>query len=138
MNRKKKNNGNDEENVIDEIYRLLKECIIFKNIEDRTFICKNINKIKDYKGIVSEEIFSEVETFIKKVIRPIVYDMNYFDFLKRQEYGDYDNEGHFVINSDRSLEMMIFLMYERTLELGEQLDEFASKHLYLNVENKNS
>ena len=29
--------------------------------------------------------------------------------------------------------MMIFLLYERTLELREQLDEFASEYLSLNI-----
>lgn len=130
-NRNKMNNK--EKISIVEIHKLLKECIVFDNIEDREFICKNINQIKDYKGVVSDEMYSAVESFIKDVIRPIVYDTNYFDFMIREEFGDYNEEGHFVINSERSLEMMIFLLYERTLELGEKLDDFASKHLYLNV-----
>ncbi len=130
-NRNKLNNK--EKIAIVEIHKLLKECIVFDNIEDREFICKNINQIKDYKGVVSDEMYSAVESFIKDVIRPIVYDTNYFDFMIREEFGDYNEEGHFVINSEHSLEMMIFLLYERTLELGEKLDDFASKHLYLNV-----
>lgn len=115
-----------------EIHRLLKECIIFDNIENREFICKNLNLIKDYKKDISAEMYSAVDDFIKETIRPIVYDTNYFDFMIREEFGEYNSEGHFVINSDCSLEMMIFLLYERTLELGEKIDEFASKHLYLN------
>lgn len=130
-NRNKLNNK--EKIAIVEIHKLLKESITFDNIEDREFICKNINQIKNYKGVVSDEMYSAVESFIKDVIRPIVYDTNYFDFMIREEFGDYNEEGHFVINSERSLEMMIFLLYERTLELGEKLDDFASKHLYLNV-----
>lgn len=130
-NRNKLNNK--EKIAIVEIHKLLKECIVFDNIEDREFICKNINQIKDYKGVVSDEMYSAVESFIKDVIRPIIYDTNYFDFMIREEFGDYNEEGHFVINSERSLEMMIFLLYERTLELGEKLDDFASKYLYLNV-----
>ena len=125
--------NNEVAKAIAEIHRLLKECIVFDNIEDREFICKNLNLIKEYKGIVSDEMYSAVEGFVTDVIRPIVYDTNYFDFTIREEFGAYNEEGHFVINSDRSLEMMIFLLYERTLELGEQLDEFASKHLYLNI-----
>lgn len=130
---KKEKLNNEVAKAIVEIHRLLKECIVFDNIEDREFICRNINKIKDYKGVISDEMYSAVESFIKEVIRPIVYDANYFDFTLHEEFGDYNEEGHFVINSDRSLEMMIFLLYERTLELGERLDEFASQHLYLNV-----
>ncbi len=124
---------NKKKKAIIEIHRLLKDCIIFDNIEDREFICRNLNLIKDYKNDISEEMYLAVETFINETIKPIVYDTNYFDFMIREEFGDYNEEGHFVINSDRSLEMMIFILYERTLELGEKLDEFASKHLYLNI-----
>ena len=119
--------------AIVEIHRLLKECIIFDNIEDKEFICRNLNLIKNYKKDVSEEMYSAVETFIADEIKPIVYDMNYFDFMIHEDFGEYNEEGHFVINSDRSLEMMIFLLYERTIELGEKLDKFASEHLYLNI-----
>lgn len=128
-----KNVKNEGEKAIVEIHRLLKECIIFDNIEDREFICRNLNLIKDYKSDISGEMYSAVETFINEEIKPIVYDTNYFDFMIREDFGDYNEEGHFVINSDRSLEMMIFLLYERTIELSEKLDEFASKHLYLNT-----
>lgn len=78
-------------------------------------------------------MYSAVEYFINNEIKPIVYDTNYFDFMIREDFGEYNEDGHFVINSDRSLEMMIFLLYERTIELGKKLDEFASKHLYLNI-----
>jgi len=114
-------------------YRLLKECIVFENIEDGEFICKNLNMIKEFRGMLSSEMYSHIEQFINDVIKPIVYDADYFAFLKRAEFGSLNEEGHFVINSDRSLEMMIFLLYEHTLELEKQLDEFASK--YLNMGN---
>lgn len=130
---KNKELNNEEAKAIVDIHRLFKECIVFENIEDREFICRNLNLIKDYKSVISDEMYSEVDEFIKDVIRPIVYDTNYFDFLIHDEYGEYNEEGHFVINSDSSLEMMIFLLYDRNLELSEQLDEFASKHLYLNT-----
>ena len=97
------------------------------------YIQSNLNLIKDYKGLITDEMYSAIENFIDSAIRPIVYDTNYFDFIKRDEYGEYDENGHFIINSDRSLEMMIFLLYERTLELREQLDEFASEYLSLNI-----
>ena len=129
----KMNITNKGTKAIVEIHRLLKDCIIFDNIENREFICRNLNLIKSYKDDISEEMYSAVESFINHEIKPIVYDTNYFDFMIHEEFGDYDEDGHFVINSDHSLEMMIFLLYERTLELGEKLDEFASKHLYLNI-----
>lgn len=129
----RKNITEDGAKAIVEIHRLLKDSIIFDNIEDREFICNNINLIKDYKKTVPEEIYSAVEKFIHDEIKPIVYDTYYFDFMIHEDFGEYNDEGHFVINSEHSLEMMIFLLYERTIELGEKLDKFASKHLYLNT-----
>lgn len=128
------NNIKDKEKkAVVEIHKLLKECLVFDNIEDREFICKNLNLIKDYKRDIPEEMYSAVEDFVNEIIKPIIFDTNYFDFMIHEDFGNYNKEGHFVINSERSLEMMIFLLYERTLELDEKLSEFASKHLYLNV-----
>ena len=118
-----------------ECHKLLKECISFDNIEDKELICKNLNRIKDYRSKLSDAMYSHIEKFVNETIKPIVYDVDYFNFLKRDEFGSYNDEGHFVINSDHSLEMMIFLMYEHTLELNVKLDEFVSKHLYLNIGN---
>lgn len=115
-----------------ECHILLNDCIKFENIENKELICKNLNMLKDYRDILPEEIYSQIEQFIKETIFPIVYDTDYFSFLKREEYGSYNEEGHFVINSERSLEMMIFLMYEHTLELSKKLTEFASEYLHFN------
>ena len=124
---------NKDTKAIAEICKLLKECIIFDNIENREFICKNLNLIKDYKKDIPEDIYISIDSFINETIRPIVYDTNYFDFMIREEFGDYDENGHFVINSDHSLEMMIFLLYDRTLKLDAKIEEFASKQLNLKL-----
>ena len=130
---KKDKVNNEVALAIVECHRLLKECLVFDNIENKEFICKNLNRLKDYRSKLSDEMYSHIEKFVEDIIKPIVYDVDYFDFIKREEFGSYNDKGHFVINSDCSLEMMIFLMYEHTLELNEQLEEFASKYLYLNV-----
>ena len=110
-------------------YKLLEECVSFIHIEDKEYICKNLNLIKEYKNDISKEAYSDIEKYVKDVIRPIVYDVDYFEFLRKPEYGSIDEKGHFVINSDRSLETIIFLMYDHTLELNKQLQEMISEYI---------
>lgn len=101
----KNNISNEEAKAIVDIHRLLKDCIIFDNIEGREFISRNLNLIKDYKEDVSEEMYSAVESFINDEIKPIVYDTNYFDFMIHEEFGDYNEDGHFVINAKVNIKM---------------------------------
>lgn len=110
-------------------YKLLEECISFEHIEDKEYICRNLNLIKDYKGSIPDKAFGEIEDFVNEVIKPIVYDADYFEFLRKPEYGSRNEQGHFVINSDSSLEMIIFNMYHHTLSLNERLLEMISKYM---------
>lgn len=131
VNKEKYNNV--EAKAIINIYKLLEECIEFDNIGDRKLICENINKVKKYKGFVSDKMYSEIDAFIKNNIRPIAYDKNYFDFMIRDEYGQHIAENLFVINSEHSFEMMMLLLYEHTIELSEKLVKFKLQHLCSNV-----
>ena len=113
-------------------YEALKECISFDNIENTDFIHKKLHRIECICKGLPNEITAPMKEYIGKEIHPINYDVDYFDFLRREEFGEVDEEGHFVINSEQSLEMMILLMYEHTLELNENLNEFMLKHLKAN------
>ena len=129
MKRNKKNIS-DETKVRIKCHKLLKECIEFEHIEDEEFILRNIHIIEEHRKDLPADIYENIEEFIEEVISPIVYDRNYFDFTISDEFGEYNDEGHFVINSESSLEMMIFLLYEHTLELQERLNDFAFNQLY--------
>jgi len=119
-------------NKVVKCYEALKECISFDNIENTDFIHKKLNLIERICKGLPNEITIPMKKYIHKEIHPIIYDVDYFDFLRREEFGEVDEEGHFVINSESSLEMMIFLMYEHTLELNERLNDFMLKHLKAN------
>lgn len=97
-----------------ECYRLLKECVSFDNIEDRESICKNNNLIEDYCSKLCDEMYLHIEHFVNETIKPIVYDVDYFSFLKREDFGSYNDAGHFVINFDCLLEMLIFRVRAHT------------------------
>lgn len=110
-------------------YKLLEECIDFEHIENREFICKNLNMVMDYQYKIPKKVHSDIWKFIEKEIKPIIFDTDYFQFLHREEYGNVDERGHIVINSEASLESIIFLMYEHSLELNRKLLNVFAKYV---------
>lgn len=126
----KYNNKFLEAVIVVEIHKLLKECIEFENIENSDFIYKNLNLINGYKKALSDEMCKQLDKFIEDTIQPIVDDDNYFSFLHSSEFGSFNDEGIFEINSEHSFKMIIALMCKHIIELDEKLDKFASKHLY--------
>ena len=124
-----KNKDNLKTSNVVYIFMLLSECVHFENIEDKEKIMKNLYYVKETIHSLPKELRTEVEQFIEEAINPIIYDMNYFDFLHKAEYGEFNSEGHFVINSERSLDMMIYEMYNHTVELHEKLLKVFSKHI---------
>lgn len=120
-----KNNKDAEYSV----YLLLKDCLEYTHIRDKEFICRNISMLYDYKHELSSDVYSKIEAFVDDVIKPILFDFNYFDFLIKDEFGSYNNEGHFIINSNCSLEMMMFMLNAHSYELIKKLDEFAKTQL---------
>lgn len=129
----KRNNKFLEAVIVVEIHKLLKECIDFDNIENADFIYKNLDLINSYKRALSDKICKHLDKFIEETIQPIIENEDYFSFLNREEFGSYNDEGIFEINSEHSAKMMIALLCKHTIELDEKLDEFASKYLYHNV-----
>lgn len=107
--------------------KLLVDCVKFENIENEEYICRNLNLVKDYKQSVPAEAYAEVEAVVEGLIKPLVYDFDYFSFLCRPEFGSRNEEGHFVINSDSSLESMIFLLYEHSLNLQDEIRKRLTK-----------
>ncbi|MCM1285799.1 MAG: hypothetical protein NC213_04085 [Acetobacter sp.] len=129
----KSNNKFLEAVIVVEIHKLLKECIDFDNIENADFIYKNLNLVNGYKIALPDEICKPLDMFIKETIEPIIEDEDYFSFIHGEEFGTYNDEGIFAINSEHSAKMMIVLLCKHTIELDEKLDKFASEYLYQKV-----
>lgn len=119
------------ETALIECHILLNECVLFKNIENKELICNNLNMLREYRNRLPEDIYSQIDQFAKDVVAPIAFDADYFSFLRREEFGECNDKGHFVINSERSLETMIFLMYHHSLSLAEKVNRFATEVLKL-------
>lgn len=115
-----------------ECHILMSEAI--KGYEDRAFQSNKLFDIRQYKNQLPDNIYDKIEGFVNENIRPMVYDEDYWSFLKEEQYGNYDEKNHFIIDSDSSLESMIFKKYYHVIELLEKLNKFVSVELHLNYD----
>ena len=111
------------------MFMILSDCINAENIENKERILKNLEIAQENIYSLPKDLRNEVNEFITKIINPIVRDKNYFDFIYDENYGYYDSEKHFIIESERGLENAMFLLYNHTIELHEKLLKVFAKHI---------
>lgn len=70
-----------------------------------------------------------IEQFLEKTLHPIIDDNEFFSAITKPEYGTYNEKGHFEINSERSLELMVCEMLKICIELERKVDSFAEQYL---------
>ena len=122
-------NKKDLEVALIECHILMSEAI--KEYGNTETQCAKLFQIRAYKNILPEKDYTKIHAFVSEYIRPLVYDVDYFSFLKDEQYGAYDENGHIIIDSDSSLEMVIFKKYYHLQELLEKLNTFACEVLHL-------
>lgn len=120
-----------------EIETMLFECHILmsealKGYEDRTYMSNKLYEIVQHRNKLPEDIYNKIKEFVDANIRPMVYDADYWSFVEKDEScGSYDENHHFIIDSDRSLENIIFKKYSYVHELLVKLDDFMSEEFKL-------
>ena len=123
-----------------EIETKLIECHILMNealkgYEDRAFQSNKIFEIRQYSNQLPEEMNKKIAEYVKRTIRPMVYDADYWSFIEKdKQYGSYDEENHFIIDSDRSLECIIFRKYHHVHDLLEELSKFMAEEFGLDYD----
>lgn len=113
-------------------YILMSEAI--RGCGDSCLQSNKLFEIRQYCNQLPEDTYKKIEVFVAENIRPMVYDVDYFSFLKNEQYGAFDENNHFIIDSDRSLEDVAFKKYFHVQELLEKLNKFASEELHLNCD----
>lgn len=120
-----------------EIETKLIECHILmvealKAYEDRAYQSNKLFELRQYSNQLPEEINKKITEYVTKNIRPMVYDSDYWAFIEKDEqYGSFDENKHFIVDSDRSLECIIFRKYHHICDLHEKLNEFMLKEFRL-------
>lgn len=112
-----------------EIETKLIECHILmvealKGYEDRAFQSNKLFELRQYCNQLPEEMNKKIIEYANDIIRPMIYDADYWSFIEKDEnYGAYDDDHHFIIDSDRSLECIIFRKYHHVHDLLEKLSD---------------
>lgn len=123
-----------------EIETKLIECHILmveaiKGYEDRALQNNKLFELRQYSNQLPDEINNKIIEYANNIIRPMIYDADYWSFIERDEtYGSYDKNNHFIVDSDRSLECIIFRKYHHILDLHEKLNEFMAEEFHLNYD----
>ena len=74
----------------------------------------------------------KITEYASGIIRPMIYDADYWAFIEKDEqYGSCDENNHFIVDSDRSLECIIFRKYHHICDLHEKLNAFMLKEFHL-------
>lgn len=105
-----------------------------KGYENRAFQSNKLFDIRQYRSQLPEDMYKKIDEFVEENIRPMVYDADYWSFIEKDEqYGSYvDN--HFWVDSDRSLECIIFRKYHHVHDLLEKLCVFMSEEFHLDYD----
>ena len=110
-------------------YITIKNCISIDNIEDTSFVREGIKKVNALQEELSEEKSKKLDAFMEEHIYPIAYDPHYDDFIRKPEFGEYDENGNFVIETEEALGQMIGLWQMYIMSLNAIFDEFAFENL---------
>ncbi len=114
--------------VLSECLRLMNECLY--DIENFEVIETNLSIIKKFKTEMPKDIYEQIEGFVEKYIEPIIYDDDYFSFVTRPEFGEFNEDtGSFVICSEEALYSILELFFKHQLKLARKLDAFISNFL---------
>ena len=107
-------------------------CEALKEYKDRGIQKNKVLEIKQYRNVIPDDIYEKIERFVNENIIPLVYDEDYWNFLKIEKYGRYDENNHFIVKSEVALDTMIFKKIQHICKLIEKLTIFSSEELNLN------
>lgn len=115
-------------------YNLMRDCIDFEHIEDSEFICTTFRSIQQYRIALPPELYKHINDFVTYTLHPIVNDPNFFSATKLPEYGSFNKDGSFEINSEDSLKKIIAIMFQICSDMEYKVDSFTKQYMrpYLN------
>lgn len=109
-------------------FNILYSCVCSDYIEDRNHILKQLEAFSDIKDYLQKELYKEVTNYIEKNINPILYDDDYWAFNEKSEYGKFNEEGVFVIDSEKSMYEICCFFLENSEKLIQELLYLFSKY----------
>lgn len=120
-------------NTIKNIEKKLFNCLDFEHIEDEKYIKRQLKEIRNSFKDLPIETTVVIENFIKMYVYPIIFDTNYFNFTRKDEFGKINEDGIFEINSEVSLDKILFLMYQHSFYLQNCLREYFKSYFCVTI-----
>lgn len=116
-----------------ECHILMSEAL--KAYEDRAVQSNKLYELKQYSDQLPDEMNKKITEYVDANIRPMIWDVDFWAFIEKDEqYGSYDDKHHFIINSNSSLESIIFRKYHHVYDLLQKLNDFMSEEFHLNYD----
>lgn len=104
----------------------------FKGYEDRCYMSNKLFDIMQYRNQLPEDVFGKIKEFADENIKPMIFDADYWsDIIKNDSNGSYDENNHFIIDSNHSLENIVFKKYEHICGLIDKLGAFMEEEFHL-------
>lgn len=127
------NNIENAEIIIERCYKHIKPCLNFEHIEDSAYIRKQLKKVRDLEKELSQDTVFLIENYIKMYVYPILFDNTYFNFTRQSAFGAVNSNGIFEVNSEASLDKILFLMYNHCFFLQGCLKEYFKSHFCIKI-----
>lgn len=113
-----------------DVYVLMQQA--FKGYEDRCYMANKLFDIMQYRNQLSENAFGKIKQFADENIKPMIFDADYWsDIIRNDSNGSYDENNHFIINSNRSLENIVFKKYEHICGMIDKLGAFMEAEFHI-------
>lgn len=116
-----------------ECHILMSEAL--KAYEDRAVQSNKLYELKQYSDQLPDEMNKKITEYVDTNISPMIWDVDFWSFIEKDEqYGSYDDKHHFIVNSNSSLESIIFKKYHYVYDLLQKLNDFMSEEFHLNYD----
>lgn len=122
-----------KDKILERIYKFLNKCFDFEHIEDDDYIKNSLKKVRKEEKELPPEVVALIELFIKMYVYPILFDNTYFNFTRQKEFGEVQENGVFSINSEASLDKILFLMYNHCFFLQGCLKDYFRSHFCIKI-----
>jgi hypothetical protein len=107
----------------------MKDCVDFEHIDDSEFICSTFRSIERYRVALPPDLYEQINDFVTCILHPIVDDPDFFSATKLPEYGCFNEDGSFKINSNESFNKIITIMCQISIDMERKIDAFAEQEL---------
>ncbi len=111
-----------------ECYSLLRDCVAEK-IANKGHVATAFRKVEQYRITLPSDLYERIYNFMRENISPIIENPDFFSAIYSPEYGNYNDDGDFVVNSEESLNKQFLTLVSISIDLENKIDAFAMEYM---------